>query len=165
MAIPIHICVHNTGGMRLVDLLFDQSTQVALCLEFSDSVENTDAETDPIKREITRVGKSEVAFPLELTWCVLCIMYTCAEAMYVRLLEGTPVSIVKKWFGTPVYFRSRMESRLCGVFCAADKKSGRRGKVAEPCMTPLEIVSSAWDEYIFEATKPPDIVARENNWV
>jgi hypothetical protein len=151
--------------MSLADLLFKQSTQVALCAEFAETLADTDDETALIVRELRRVASSATALPLELTWCVLCIMYTCAETMHARISATTPGSVVRKWFGTPAEYRAKMEARLCGVFLAADRKAGRRGKVVDACMTPVQIVAAAWDECVFEMTKPADIVARENHWV
>ena len=95
---------------------------------------------------------------------VLCIMYVCAEPILERLMRSTPPSLVRAWFGTADEFRVRMENRLCGKFMKMGQGRARRGRVEVRAMTPVEIVSAAWLDIVFEATKPADVLAKENNW-
>jgi len=148
----------------LGDYLFDQTTQVALIKEYSDDIGEGDTEKTTISRALAAVATSQVPKPLDLTWCVLCIMYVSADEIYARIRETTPPSIIRGWFGTPEQYRKRMERQLCGVFAAADRGRGRRGRVISKCMTPVEIVSAAWSDFVFEYTTPSDITATKNNW-
>lgn len=148
--------------MSLVEHLFDQSTQTKCVQAFASTLSDEDEDEVAIKAALLRITTSSAPRPLELTWCVLCIFYVCADEMITMLEKTTPRSLMKSWFGTAAEYRTRLEGRLCGRFARGPGRA--RSKVEQPCMTPLEIVSAAQRDLVFEVTKPPDIVARECGW-
>ena len=162
---PYSARTHESPIPTLVDILFSQAAQIDFISEFVAEVEAKgydDAEVKHIIASFRAVTGSPVPLPLELTWIVLIIMYVCTDAVVARLLLSTPPSLVRAWFVSTAEFRAHMENCLCGKFVAMGPGRARRGRVVAKCLTPVEIVTAAWSKVVFEVTKPPDIVAREN---
>lgn len=161
-----HLTKHFSHSLpTLVDLMYSQTAQVYFIKEFIEELKSKQYEDDEmilVCDTLTRLTESSVPLPLELTWIVLMIFYVASGPVITRLMHSTPPSLIKAWMGSPEEFKKMMENSLCGQFVAMGPGRARRGRVVAKCLTPLEIVTTAWANLVFEVTKPADIVTREN---
>ena len=144
--------------VSLEALLFSQDAQTTLIYTFIHRLGTADHELCDIATAFLAVADSHIPLPIHLTWCVLWIMYACPD-VFCGL--ATPPSLILGW--TRGNFRQRMELQLSGEFVHTGKKRSQ-SRVSKPALSPLEMVDSAWADYIFEATKLPGTVALENGW-